>query len=127
VLFGGENISGSTTVTYNDTWVWAGGSWTKLTTTSAPPARAAMSMVYDGSEGYVLVFGGLNESGATIVFGDTWSFVGGVWTKLAPATAPPPLYLSAVAYNAKSSSVVLVGGTPSTGAPFSLNTATWTY
>ena len=128
VLFGGQNISGLTTVTYRDTWVWSGGSWSELKTKATPVARAAAMMVYDGNDGYVLLFGGLNESGATIVFNDTWSFVGGVWTKLGPSTSPPPLYLAAVAFNAKGSDVVLVGGTGTANPPpIVLNPITWIY
>ncbi|MCI4319724.1 MAG: kelch motif-containing protein [Thermoplasmata archaeon] len=127
VLFGGENISANVTYTYHDTWVWSGGSWSDASSKPSPPGRVAAAMVYDETDGYVLLFGGLNETGAYIIFGDAWSFVGGLWTKLAPAVSPGRLWGAAAAFDAKTSTVVLFGGTGSAAAPFIFPQGTWTY
>jgi galactose oxidase-like protein len=127
VMFGGENITGFVTYTYRDTWVWSGGDWAQLFPTTAPPARAAAVMVYDEADGYILLYGGLNETGKTIVFGDTWSFVGGVWTKETPAVSPGHLWYPMAAFDAKSSTVVVFGGATNMASPIGLSPVTWTY
>jgi Galactose oxidase, central domain len=73
----------------------------------SPPARSGAAMTFDAKDGYVLLFGGLNQSQ---VFNDTWKFAAGVWTKLSPAHSPPPNYLTGMTYDAKSRYVVLLDG-----------------
>jgi hypothetical protein len=118
VLFGG----GGASKTLADTWTYNAGIWTKLTPTTHPSARGTQAMVYDAADGYVLLFGGNTLNGGTL-FGDTWTFSGGIWTKLHPTTAPSPRYGMAMAYDAKDGYVVLFGGQ----GPTSLYNDTWTF
>ena len=73
VLFGGcstDNCGGSGNVWHSDTWKFAAGSWTNITS-SGPSARAWVSIVYDGNDGYTVLFGGEATTGSQ---GDTWLF-----------------------------------------------------
>jgi hypothetical protein len=86
LLFGGFN--GSTYNNYvSDSWKWAGGSWTHLTTNASPPARAYAGLTYDAADGYVLLFGGSGSGG---LLDDTWEFTDGGWTEITPSLSPPP-------------------------------------
>jgi hypothetical protein len=120
VLFGGTGASG---LEPSLTWKFVGGQWTSISTTPAPGGRAYASMDYDAHDGYVLLFGGDNTSTGTVL-GDTWTFSAGVWTELAPASAPPARDNSGLAYSAINSEIVLYGGEAASGASLS---DTWTF
>src|SRR5690349_2026869 len=81
LLFGGYDSQHD----LNDTWMFLGGNWTKLSPPLSPSARYAPAMAYDGGDGYVLLFGGSTPAAG---LNDTWKFTGGNWTQLAP-TLPP--------------------------------------
>jgi PKD repeat protein len=88
ILFGGT-LAGSGSPPYvplNDTWTYRAGLWSNITATAgaAPPARAAPVLVYDASDGYVLLAGGHNFSTRNNTFYDVWSFSGGHWTERSP-------------------------------------------
>ena len=72
-----------------------------------PSARLAAGLTYDAKDGYVILFGGMN---ATAYLGDTWKFVGGIWTKLSPTTHPSARAGVGLAYDDKDGYVVLFGG-----------------
>jgi PKD repeat protein len=81
ILFGGLGTGGP----LNDTWTYANGSWTNITSTAgnAPPAQYGMAMTYDFGDGYVLTWGCPGPSPNTSSFcNDTWSFVHGKWSKI---------------------------------------------
>jgi PKD repeat protein len=85
LLFGGR-LAGSGLppfVALNDTWTYRAGVWKNITSTAgpAPPAREAPVMVYDATDGYVLLAGGTNFSVRNNTFRDVWSFSGGHWTE----------------------------------------------
>lgn len=63
VLFGGA--VGMTT--FNDTWVWNGLAWKRLTPPTSPEGRAGHSMAYHPPSGGVVMFGDDKRS-----FGDVW-------------------------------------------------------
>jgi hypothetical protein len=63
-------------------------------------------MAYDGNTDRVILFGG----DAGYFANDTWSWDGTTWTKLEPATSPPPRYDTAMAYDSRRKRVVLFGG-----------------
>lgn len=73
ILFGGGVfLNGtSTTIFYNETWVYSPqGVWYQLDTVHAPAPRAGSSMAYISPPyNEVVLFGGINETRA---FGDTW-------------------------------------------------------
>src|SRR3989454_4349898 len=114
VLFGG--VSSNPTVfpfsgTLGDTWKFAEGSWTNITTTTGPPARTLSTLAYDAADGYTLLFGGV--SGTTGFFGDTWRFLAGTWTNIPTGTAPSARSNGSIAYDDADHYIVLVGGTSS--------------
>jgi hypothetical protein len=86
-------------------------------------------MAYDATAGYVILFGGVNQ---TTVFGDTWIWDGIPWTDVTPVASPSARWFHSMAYDGSNATVVLFGGTD--GTPMRLsdtwtwnaNTSTWT-
>lgn len=104
LLFGGEGTTACARGGYcGNTWAYSAGNWTNLSLTAAPSARAESGMAYDAWDGYVVLFGGLNTSGAQ---NDTWKFSGGAWTQLHPKAAPPTPQPDAFSYDARDQAVV---------------------
>ena len=89
VLFGGYPVGGGPRTFLNDTWTFRGGLWTNITSTAgiAPAAREYPQMLYDASDGSILLLGGETFEGTAT---DVWSFSTGHWTEL-NATEPPAL------------------------------------
>ena len=92
VLFGGWNISGTSTISLSDTWTYTVGSgWNELHPSTHPSARGAAAMFYDPSLDKVVLFGGATTSGTTYTpLGDTWEFAGGAWTLVVPSSGHHP-------------------------------------
>jgi len=107
IYFGGRNQTGY----LGQTWAWSGsyttGEWTELTPTKSPSARSNESMVWDENDGYLVLFGGQNASGA---LGDTWTFIGGEWTERTPAVSPAPRAGADMAYDTTTDYLILFGG-----------------
>src|SRR5207302_7016894 len=74
---------------FSDTWKWSNSTWTQLSPSSAPSARADMAMAMapatTTSNSGVVLFGGASSSS---YLGDTWVFSGGAWTQKSLTTAP---------------------------------------
>jgi hypothetical protein len=66
----------------------ATGSPLKLTPRVSPTPRSGMAMAYDAVCGKIVLFGGSDSNLSYL--GDTWTFDGVTWTKLAPPLSPPP-------------------------------------
>jgi hypothetical protein len=141
-LFGGY-ITGAGTGDWGDSWKYVGGTWTKLSqTTAGLNARSGMCGVYvplvSGHGGYVLMFGGkYNGSAAGNYPTDTWKFVGGSWTNITASvgSAPAGRVGGSCAYDSVDNYVVLFGGVGSGGTetndvwkfdPAGGTTGTWT-
>ncbi len=78
LLYGGAQI-GITRVRLGDTWIWDGTDWTEIVAVTGPPSRReGPSMVYDGTNGYALLFGGqgVGGTGTGDTFDETWIFDG---------------------------------------------------
>lgn len=108
LMFGGTSPFGWRSVT----WKFSGGKWTNITASVGPnpPPRQEFPMVYDSAGGYALLMGGRYGGwGLT----DTWAFLAGRWTNLTSNLTASPLErcCSAMAYDASSGSLLLVGGT----------------
>ncbi len=118
VAFGGCECAPNLAVSgvQSDTWTYSAGNWTRLTTNASPPARSLAGLVYDASDGYVLLFGGQAASG---VLNDTWEFTAGGWTRVTPLVAPPWYQGETMAYDAADNYVVLLTGW--------IPASTWTY
>lgn len=80
-----------------------GGEWTQLHPQSHPSPRLGAGMVYDATDGYILLFGGTYLGGNSTwgywgCLNDTWMFRGGVWTNLS-IPGPPPACSPSLAYD----------------------------
>ncbi len=138
LLFGGGThraaLGGN--VTYNDTWLFANGTWTNLTYRypAEPPARWAASLVWDPLDHYMLLFGGRASkappNGVPGFVNDTWTFNASTgWSRLSPSRAPSPRGFSPVVYDPKLSALLLYSGGDidfSNGTRSSFN-ETWTF
>ena len=125
LLFGGistDPLSGRTTA-HADTWLFAGGSWTRLdaNATSVPAARYGAALAYDPGTEQILLFGGGGAVGAG-VFSDTWSFSNESWTLVPTDTSPSARLGAAMAYDPSGADLLLYGG--SDGATL---TDTWAF
>jgi hypothetical protein len=84
VLFGGIALSGVTDHWLNETWLWDGMTWTRVTgLATAPTAREQAQMTYDAQLGIVLLVGG-----GTVFTGDqqdVWLWDGTRWQPWQPA------------------------------------------
>lgn len=106
VLYGGNRLVAGQDV-LDDTWEYDGTDWRQVVTASAPPARDAMALAWDGVRQEVLLFGGYDVSA---VRGDTWSFDGQRWLELTPATSPGARSSAAMVWSADAGVAVLNGG-----------------
>lgn len=109
----------------SSTWAFAGGSWDNLTPVVGPgpqPARGLGGLQYDGTDGYMVLFGGRSACGVDL--NDTWTFANHTWTHVVTANAPPPLYGFAMTYDASDGYVLLTGGCCIHGV---ISRETWSY
>ncbi|MGI0053249.1 MAG: hypothetical protein ACREC5_00905 [Thermoplasmata archaeon] len=122
LLYGGSNESTAPPVCQDgcarsdsDTWTYLAGTWTELPI-PGPSPRSGESMVYDATDGVVLLFGGELDCGnvSCPISGDTWSYHHGAWKEL--AIGGPPARLDApIAYDARDGYVLLFGGILASG------------
>jgi hypothetical protein len=109
VLFGGV---GNPSVLLNDTWTFDGTTWTDVSDTTRPSARASGAMAFDPGTASVILFGG--SVGGTY-FSDTWSWSAGTWTELAPGTSPAARCYSQLVADPESGTLLLYGGYNNSG------------
>jgi hypothetical protein len=144
VLFYGGAVNGTSTANgsctpeecphLNDTWKFAGGTWTNLTASAsvhgAPPGRWEAGIANDTADGYVIIFGGqangYKSYNATKNY--TWAFSGGVWRNLSStlSVAPGPRFGEAMGYDPAAGSVLMFSGLNSTTAAHNWN-QTWEF
>jgi MYXO-CTERM domain-containing protein len=110
LIFGGRSPTGYDLA---DTWEWdpTNGNFSDRTDSGlAPVGRGQHSMVFEKSNGKVLLFGG-GLRGVSLAFADTWEWdLAKGWSQLAPATAPSARYDSAMVWDSQRSRAVLFGG-----------------
>jgi PKD repeat protein len=102
------------------------GTWSNVTTlVGAGPSPRVPTMVWDASDGYVLLVGGLGCGGVCFI-SDTWTFVNGAWTNITTTVSgsPPSVYLPGLAFDPSTGKVIFFGGVNRTLATQS---ATWSY
>jgi hypothetical protein len=119
VLFGGRAGSG---VSLEDTWEWnpATGEWTDVSAAgSHPSARCQHQMVYEKSNGKILLFGGgrsdpssYDGTGVQVSLGDTWEYdpTAYVWKQLSPGTAPSVRHDFGLVWDSSRNLAVLFAG-----------------
>ena len=101
VLFSGTSFN-----PLPDTWEWNGTTWTERSAGAPPPAREDHRMAFDPVKNKLIVFGGWSLANQQVL-GDTWSWDGAVWEKLADG---PPLAGVAMTRDRKHGRVVRFGG-----------------
>ncbi len=131
VLFGGEASTGVTSPLppgHGDTWTFSKGAWTNITSSlsTAPSPRFRGGLAYDYHDGYLVLFGGTDPTGA-FFFGDTWKFVGNRWTNLTSSVSgsPPGRARFSMAYDPTGQELVVFGG--SFSSTISTVQDTWVY
>ncbi len=124
--FGGNNWTAGPT---NQTWTYAGGTWTQLAPTVSPPTDSEPTLAYDGATRSVIFFGGQSyQSSHLTPLNETWSFAGGIWTQLDPARSPPPFQQHFMSYDVAAREVVLWGDGPVIhGGDSACSGQLWTY
>jgi len=128
VLFGGVGANGAP---FADTWSFASGHWTDLTTSSgvAPPARSSAGFSYDAVDSVAVLFGGTGLCGAFC--GDTWTYSGAHWINATASVgaAPSPRSSVAMAYDDGRSTVILYGGQSAAplGDTWGFSHSRWSY
>ena len=90
----------------------------------SPPPLEYAGLAYDTTDGYALLFGGINLAGNAVA--TTWEFHDGNWTNLTSVLtqAPAARWGAAIGYDPVDQEVVLFGGCVSLGCSPSLND-TW--
>jgi hypothetical protein len=91
VLYGGTTAQGIS----GETWLWNGKSWQKQVVTNGPTLRQHALLAYDSATQQTLLFSGLNQGGTQSAPGDTWTWNGSSWKKVASQGTPTDLYESA--------------------------------
>jgi hypothetical protein len=105
LLFGGYDGANATYL--NDTWEYSAGSWSMITPAEVPEARMQAAMCYDPSDGYVLLFGGLEPNGYQ---SDSWRYLSGNWAPIATATRQTLRGLTSMEYDPGDGYVFQFGG-----------------
>jgi hypothetical protein len=112
VLFGGETATGP----MNDTWIFAGASWTPCRSEScrfgAPSPRWGAAAYALSSENGVVLFGGCSVSACPM--DDTWTFNtsdNGSWGLLRSAGDPGPRFDAVLTFDPAGGYLLLWGGT----------------
>jgi PKD repeat protein len=120
VLFGGANSSSPSTV-LNQTWLFRNGSWSRLATPRAPPARWQAEMAFDTALDELVLYGGYDAGGTPL--GDTWVFANGSWASVsASGLGVPAIGDGAMVYDPDLGLLVLTGGLDEFG---NLQVGTW--
>ncbi|MDE1836387.1 MAG: PKD domain-containing protein [Euryarchaeota archaeon] len=122
VLFGGTLANGYPN---NDTWTYAGGTWTNITSRSPthPSARAGAGFAWDLVGQQLVLFGGSEFTGVTE--NDTWTFRAGQWTNRSSVLSvnPPATYAPGMVTDSSDRTVLLFGGAWAKGP----NGGTWSW
>jgi hypothetical protein len=105
------------------TWAFDGSTWRPLATSSGiSPSGERSNMAFDPSTASLVVLNGDRFDGSMTNphWNDTWTWKGASWTRLSPATSPPPISGDftvgpSMTYDAAHGVTVVFGGTPSYG------------
>jgi hypothetical protein len=124
LLFGGLVVKGPLLLftPVADTWSFLHGNWTEEPATPAGPApEAFVNLAYDAADGYVLMYGGSNN---TLYLSEaTWAYLNGAWVQVGFSGAfPPALTEGGMVYDSADGYVLLFGYNGGDG-----RMETWTY
>ena len=106
--------------TTNETWVWSGSNWSKLSPAASPPG--ALRSI-DGLRPEYRSAGPLRRVGSGASLHDTWTWNGTTWAPASPATSPSAREGAEMAFDTSTAQLVLFGGFD--GTNFLDDTWTW--
>jgi PKD repeat protein len=85
--------------------------WTDLDLSHAPPVSESGGMVYDSTDGYVVMFGGRDFTDYGIIYyNSTWKFDNGTWTNITTPIHPSGRLGFMLADDPADHAVILFGG-----------------
>jgi hypothetical protein len=120
--------------TNGETWTYAGGVWTDISSTAGTPTGMGFNVVlaYDPALAEVVAFGGATGYDDIYHLADTWLFQAGHWENETPSLSlsPPVGEVGFFAYDPSDQALLLFGGeVPGSGAYPVLNpdNQTWTF
>jgi N-acetylneuraminic acid mutarotase len=98
--------------------------WNDLNPSSAPSIRFGASMVFNPSDGQILLFGGQSSPDGTLL-NDTWVYdvQGNIWNMVSPPSSPSPRDGCTMVFDPSTGQVILFGGFDGTNHIGE----TWTY
>lgn len=133
MLTGGTTaISGVNGYGFNATWEFLAGTWTNITSTvtGAPSHSPGIfrTAVWDGTDNYVVLYGGESPGGGCTGRAETWTYVHSKWTDLtgSQAASPPATQGSGgiMGWDPGAKGVLIDGGVDSS---CNLNAATYVF
>ncbi len=122
IMFGGWTNSQLGNDILGDTWEYDGTNWAQISSTTSPPARSNMQMVYAPNLGGVVLFGGTGRD--HVYYNDTWLYNEQGWTQLTLAQSPSARYGYQMTYDPNRNVIILFGGTHLTSGTYA---DTWIY
>lgn len=95
----------------NETWLWDGSTWTRLSPLTSPPRTRLNSLVYDNARSKAVLHasGNYDPSSELYSTGQTWEWDGQDWTKRA-VSSPTPRQNSVLVYAPNVNRVLMYGG-----------------
>jgi cysteine-rich repeat protein len=116
VLFGGGDAAVNG-VTFNDTWVWDGTTWTLMAPAHRPVDRRGAVLAWDARLERLVLFGGrhIADSSSEVRLADTWTWDGTDWIELTLPQSPSPRDHAAFAADVTRGTLVLFGGEDTSG------------
>lgn len=113
VLFGGFTGQNTTCCYSDETWLWDGTKWNRISK-NPPPARALTAMWYDPNLKKDVIYGGVGQvtsNDRVTRYSDMWTFDGNGWSQLNPnGGTPGPRYGAQVVVDPHSNHLLLFGG-----------------
>lgn len=106
------------------TWLWVGSNWVLQHPAASPAARELGGFAYDPATKETLLFGGFSAR-ANRPLGDSWSWSGTNWLKVAPKRKPSPRFGMGIAYDAATKQLLMFGGQTNLSTTFSGLNDTW--
>ncbi|MFQ5456496.1 MAG: kelch repeat-containing protein [Nitrospirota bacterium] len=108
VLFGGSDEENK----LGDTWVYNlfTDEWTKMNSSTSPPARQSHAMVYDDINEKVILYGGYGSGNKILQDIWTYDFITDEWIEISGSSLPEERIASSFIYNSSDGVSLLFGG-----------------
>ena len=109
VLFSGAKIT-TNSVAEDDTWLWNGSSWKRLSPAKSPPGSLFGAMATDTAAGDVVLLTGLASLTGNSTPGVTWTWNGTTWVEPKVSSKPTERIGGSLAYDPARKADVLFAG-----------------